>query len=338
MPKKIRAAVVGLGMGVGHLHGYRACPRSEMVAICDVNEDRLKAVQQEYSIPLAFRTVEELFACDEVDAVSIALPNALHAPVAIAAAKAGKHVLCEKPMSTNAKDAQRMVDAAKAAGVHFQMMFNNRFRGDIQFLKRYIEDGELGELYYAKCGWVRREGLPWSKWFYTKALAGGGPLYDLGVHVLDMTMYLMGDVQPQTVMGSAYTALAKKIRGEDYQVEDLGAAFIKCAGGQTIMLEASWAQHCQREHIYSSVYGTEGGADTAPLRIYKDRHGVHVDLEPQPPGINGHEAGVKHFVDCILDKVPCISTGEDGVRVQKVLDAIYKSAESGKAVTLNGKR
>ena len=335
MPKKIRAAVIGLGMGMGHFHGYRACPRSEVVAVCDVNEARLKQVQDEFSLPLAFTDYNELLASDEIDAVSIALPNWLHAPVAISAAKAGKHVLCEKPMSTNARDAQKMVDAAQAAGVHLQMMFNNRFRGDIQFLKRAVDAGELGRLYYAKCGWIRRTGgMPDRKWFYTKAQAGGGPLYDIGVHVLDMTLFLMGNVEPETVIGSTYAEFGPRVKGPDYEVEDLAAAFIKCAGGETILLEASWAQHCQRELIYASVYGTEGGADTAPLRLYKTQHGVNVDLEPQPPGINGHEAGVAHFVACILDDIPCISTGEDGVRVQKILDAIYKSAETGKAITV----
>jgi predicted dehydrogenase len=335
--KKLRTAVIGLGMGVGHLHGYRACPRAEMAAICDVNEERLHAVQKEFDIPLAFTSYEELLSRDDIDAVSVALPNFLHAPVSIAAAKAGKHVLCEKPMSTNAKDAQKMVDAATDAGVHLQIMFNNRFRGDIQLLKRYIADGELGDIYYAKCGWVRRMGIPGSKSFITKKTAGGGPMYDLGVHVLDMTMYLIGNVEPVSVMGSMYMKFGHKIWGKDYEVEDLAAAFIKCAGGETIMLETSWAQHCSQELIYASVYGTDGGADTAPLRIYTDKHGVQVDFSPRPPEINGHSANVAHFVDVILDGIPCMSPGTDGVRVQKVLDGIYKSAETGKAVKVNAK-
>ncbi|HPP75780.1 MAG TPA: Gfo/Idh/MocA family oxidoreductase, partial [Armatimonadota bacterium] len=247
-------------------------------------------------------------------------------------------VLCEKPLAMNAVEGARMVEAGKKSGKLFMMGFNNRFRGDSQLLKEFIQNGDLGEIYYAKTGWVRRSCCKFlSGWFTNKKLAGGGPLIDLGVHVLDLALWLMGNPKPVYVMGSTYSMLRAKRANEPgriYDVEDLAAGFVKLENGATVMLEASWESHIDKEKIYTQLMGTEGGAEFDPLRIYKDVRGTSVDIQPQFPNLSGHEMEIKHFISCIKGETECISTGEHGLHIMQILDALYKSAETGKGVEI----
>lgn len=335
---KVKIGVIGTGIGHCHLEGYAKCPDAEVVAICDIDEARGRKTAEEMGIPHTFTDYKQMLSMDGLDAVSVCTPNSFHAPIAIAAFESGKHVLCEKPLAINAIDGAKMVEAGKKSGKVFMMAFNNRFRGDTQLLKKYIEQGELGDIYYAKTGWIRRKCLHWlSGWFSTKSLAGGGPLIDLGVHVLDLTLWLMGNPKPVTVMGSAYTKFGPKFfEGTDmvYDVEDLAAGIVKLDNGATILLEASWESHIEKEEIYTKLMGTQGGAEFDPLRIYKDIQGAPADITLKYPKVSGYEMETKHFVDCIKGKCKCISTGEHGLHIMQVLDAIYESAKTGKSVDI----
>ena len=241
-------------------------------------------------------------------------------------------------MAMNAAEAAEMVAAGKKARKILMMGFNNRFRGDSQLLKSFIENGELGDIYYAKTGWIRRKGIPGlGTWFTTKAQAGGGPLIDIGVHVLDLTLWLMGNPRPVSVMGSAYAMFGPKAAaavGGTYDVEDLAVGLIKLDNGGTLFLEASWASHIARDVIYTSLMGTEGGAELDPLQIYKDIHGVPADITPQFQPVSGHEMAVKHFVECVRDGKEPMSTGQHGLDIMNILDAIYESMRIGKGVTI----
>ncbi len=246
---KVRVGVVGVGIGRLHLEGYQKHPDAEIVALADVNEERARQTAKEFNVPQIFADYEKMLKEADLDAISVCTPNSLHAPVAIAAFQAGCHVICEKPIATSAKEGEKMVEAARAAGKIFMMAFNNRFRGDTQVLKKFIDDGVLGDIYYAKTGWLRRRGIPGiGGWFTTKAMSGGGPLIDLGVHVLDLALHLMGNPKPVSAYGSTYAEFGPKMPGGDkYDVEDLASGLIKFQNGATVLVEASWASNIAQE-------------------------------------------------------------------------------------------
>lgn len=342
---KLGVGVIGVGIGHLHLQGYAQCPEVDILAVADVNEERAQRVATEFGIPHVYKDYEQMLKLDGIDAVSVCTPNYLHAPMTIAAFEAGKHVICEKPLAITPEEGEAMVEAGKKAGKLFMTAFNNRFRGDTQLLKRYIEEGELGEIYYAKTGWLRRRGIPgFGGWFTTKCMSGGGPLIDLGVHVLDLALWLMGNPKAVTVTGTTYAKFGTMGEGAGgygqkqdsgtCDVEDLASAFIRLDTGATLFLEASWASNVERERIYTTLVGTKGGADLDPLRVYSEMHGSLADITPSYPNQSGHIMEIKHFVDCIVNGKELISTGEHGLEVTRILDAIYKSAEQGREITL----
>jgi len=334
----IKVGIVGTGIGRLHASGYKKCPDVEIKAFADIDRDRAQRSAEEYGAKDVYTDYREMMKDDEIVAVSVATPNALHAPVAIAAFEAGKHVICEKPIATSAAEARAMVDAANRAGRIFMMGFNNRFRGDTQLLKKCIENGDLGEVYYAKTGWLRRKGIPgMGGWFTTKAMSGGGPLIDLGVHVLDLTLWLMGNPKPVSVMGSSYAMFGPKMAAEQggtYDVEDLACGLVKLENGGTVFVEASWHSHVEHERVYTQLVGTKGGAEFDPLRIYTDVNGNNADLKLQHPNVSGHEMEIIHFVECIREGKTPLATGEHGLHIQLILDAIYESTRTGKGVEI----
>ncbi len=334
----IKVGIVGTGIGRLHANGYKKCPDVEIRTICDVDEERARRMAEEYGAKNICTDYKEMLTDPELDAVSVCTPNALHAPVAIAAFEAGKHVICEKPIATNATEAKAMVEAAEKAGKIFMMGFNNRFRGDTQLLKKIIDNGDLGEIYYAKTGWLRRKGIPgMGGWFTTKAMSGGGPLIDLGVHVLDLTLWLMGNPKPVYVLGSSYAKFGPekaKQQGGTYDVEDLATGMVKLENGATIFVEASWESYVEREKIYTQLMGTKGGAELDPLRVYTDMNGNFADVHLQHPHVSGHEMEVIHFVECIRENKTPIATGTHGLHIQLILDAIYESTVTGKGVEI----
>ncbi|MHB0998139.1 MAG: Gfo/Idh/MocA family protein [Armatimonadota bacterium] len=343
--EKVGVGVIGVGIGSFHIQGYQQCPEAEVVAVCDLNEARAKATAEQYSIPNVYSDYNEMLKREDIDAVSVCTPNFLHAPISIAAFEAGKHVICEKPLAMNPQEGEAMVAASKKAGKLFMTAFNNRFRGDTQVLKKFIENGDLGEIYFGKTGWIRRKGIPgMGGWFTTKSKSGGGPLIDIGVHVLDLALWLMGNPKAVTVTGTTYAKFGPKGEGTggwgiaeadgSFDVEDLASGFIRLDTGATLMLEASWASHIKQDMIYTSLCGTKGGADVDPLRIYTDINGVPSDITPSYPQVAGHIMEIKHFVDCLVNGTELISTGEHGLEVVRILDAIYKSAATGKEISL----
>lgn len=334
----INVAIVGTGIGRLHANGYKKCPDVEIRAVCDIDPARAERTAQEYGAKYSCTDYKQVMQDPEIHAVSVCTPNALHAPVAIAAFEAGKHVICEKPLAVNATEGRAMVEAAEKAGKIFMMAFNNRFRGDTQLLKKVIENGDLGEIYYAKTGWVRRKGIPGlGGWFTTKSMSGGGPLIDLGVHVLDLTLWLMGNPKPVYVFGSSYAKFGPdlaKSRGGSYDVEDLAAGIVRLENGATVFVEASWHSHIERERIYTQLVGTKGGAEFDPLRVYTDVNGNSADIRMDHPNVSGHEMEIIHFVECIRENKTPIATGEHGLHIQLILDAIYESAATGRGVEI----
>jgi predicted dehydrogenase len=340
----LRVGVVGAGWaGQQHLKGYAALDGVEITALAGMETELVAQLQAEYGIPATFERWQDMLETVELDAVSIATPTFLHAPIAIAALSRGIHVLTEKPIAANLADAQAMVEAARASGRVLQVVFNHRLRGDIAEFGRIIDSGVLGTPYIAKAGWLRRAGIPGSSWFAQKELSGGGPLLDLGVHVIDYVLHLLGEPEVATVSASTYAELgAKAIEGFD--VEDIAIAFIRLRNGATVTLEASWdAYRADNNEYWMTVYGTEGGADlrvidyeTSEFTVFRNDGGENGDYSVTPGENGGHDQVVSEFVDAIgagESQWPQ-HDGSLGLERAEVIDACYRSAASGHEVSL----
>ncbi len=343
-PKVVRAAVVGISMGGHHAATLAKNAKAELVALCDLNTERANKMAAELGAKIVTDDWKQVVANKDIDAVVVALPNYLHHPVVMAALKAGKHVCCEKPLAMTPAEADEMVATAKKAGKLLMVAVNNRYRDDIQVLKRMIDAGELGKIYFAKAGWMRRHGCP-AGWFGMKKQSGGGPLIDLGVHYLDLAWYLLGCPKPVSAFGSTYAEIGRRgqkggwgvgAKDAPFDVEDLAIGMLKFEGGQTLLVEVSWATYVKGDYSWLEVMGNQGGASFQDgLKIFKDMHGTEVDWSPKyDTRMSSHAAEIDHFVDCILTGKPLISPGEQGAQMIHMLAGIYESAETGKLVKL----
>lgn len=332
LAKKVRAAVIGLGMGRYHVRNFASCPDCELVAVCDVDKAKLESVKSEFGVARTVTKWEDVLAMDDIDAVAVVLPNILHKPVTIAAFGTGKHVLCEKPLAMDAGEAKEMVAAGRKAGRFLMVHFNQRFSPETQWIKRFVEEGRLGEIYYAKTGWVRRRGLPGlGGWFTTMQKSGGGALIDIGVHALDLALWYLGFPKMKEVMGSVYAKFgpeAGKRERKTFDVDDLAAALIKFDNGTTLALEASWASNIKGEEIYTELLGTQAGvrrSSSDGVAIFGEDAGGLTDARPAHFTVPC-ENPQAHFVRSILTGKEPIATGEQGLEVMRILDAIYASA------------
>ncbi|MBI3921364.1 MAG: Gfo/Idh/MocA family oxidoreductase [Armatimonadetes bacterium] len=327
---KVRVGVVGLGMGRWHLQNYAQSSNTQVVALCDIDKERLEAAKQEYGVERVFTDFRKLVAMDELDAITVATPNCLHAPITIAALKAGKHVLVEKPMAMSAAEAETMVKEAKSAKRNLMMHFNYRFTPEHFWLKRQIESGEMGEIYFGKAFYKRRRGIPaLGSWFTQKKMAGGGALYDIGVHILDLALWLMDYPKVKQVRGVSYSKFGPEMAkqaGKKFDVDDLSSGFIEFQDGAALFLEASWASNVITDEVYTELYGTKGGLTTqGGTKFFHEANGAQLDSTPSR--LAPVENPQQHFVDCILEGKPPICPGEHGLAVQRILDAIYASAK-----------
>jgi predicted dehydrogenase len=261
------------------------------------------------------------------------------------ALKAGKHVLCEKPIAMNAREAAEMVSTARKQGKILQIGYNSRFSPSNQTLKRFIDAGEIGDIYYARAQALRVRGIPGWGVFIDKSKQGGGPLIDIGVHVLDLTLWLMGHPKPTYASGVTYQKFGKRsdvvgFMGQwDYKkfsVEDMAAGLIRFDNGATVVLEASFVANLKNEVNNVTLLGTQGGAEAYPLSITQEKHRSVFSFEPKIPGdrVNTHYAEMKSFVECIRDNKEPLVTGEHGLMVAQITDAIYRSAEEGREVPI----
>jgi predicted dehydrogenase len=349
----LRVGIIGAGIGKSHAEGYAKQSRVTIAAIAGLDE-RVKTLAATYGAR-TYGDYSELLAQPDIDAVSVCVPNGLHAEVTIAALKAGKHVLVEKPLARNPAEGESMLAAAKAAGKTLMISFNHRQRSDVQYIKQMIDSGRLGRIYYAKSYWMRRAGIPGiNSWFVNKEMAGGGPMIDLGVHMLDIAMYLMGEPTPLAVTAATYAefgprgqkgsaGIRQEVKG-NYGVEDLATAMIRLDGGATLHLETSWATHGPNGDDFGIIlYGTEGGAElkvvdynnVKTVRIfYDEKDGTPVDLVPNIKPGGGHVDVIKNFVEAVLDGAPAIPSAEDGLRRTQVIDACYRSSAEAREIRL----
>jgi predicted dehydrogenase len=345
--KPFRLGVIGAG-GIAHAHinSIKKVPGVEVVCCADISEKALASMKEKYGLRTYADYKEMLAKEKELDAVSVCTPNGLHAENTIAALNAGKHVIVEKPMAMNAKEGQAMVDAAKKAGKQLVVGFQYRFDGKTQVIKRQIDNGVFGKPLYVRCQALRRRGIPNWGVFGRKDLQGGGPMIDIGVHVMEMAHYVLGSPKPVAASGNTWTYLGNKpmeaLTGwanwdyKTYTVEDLAVGLIRFENGAMLSIEASFAAHIEKDVWNFTLMGEKGGASWDPCEIYKDEHGYMFNEKPHYVGGGDiFDAKMRHFVEVCRDGGTNISSGEHGLMVQKMLDGVYGSAAKGGEVKID---
>ncbi|MHB0877462.1 MAG: Gfo/Idh/MocA family protein [Anaerolineae bacterium] len=346
--KEVRIGVIGTGMGRLHMQAYSEVPGVRIVAICDLNEPEAQSFAGKYNAQRTFCDYRDLFAMDGLDAVSIAIPNYLHAPAALAALDAGLHVLCEKPMATTVEDAAAMVEKAHKTGKRLMIHMNSRFRDSSLALGALAPQGKLGEVYYGRASMIRRRAVPTlhfpptgimgrGPWFIDQEKAGGGALMDIGVHTYDLMWWFMGSPKPVSVSASTFRKLYNEEavrKGVKFDVDELASAFVRYETGATAFVDVSWAAN-QAPEWNVRVCGTEAGILLNPPTVFRDNGGVLESAGIELPEML-RESPQAHFVDCIRNpERPLISSCDEAFQVVRVLDAIRRSAESGQEVRLD---
>jgi predicted dehydrogenase len=328
------------------MRGYASMPDlCEMVAVCDVNPETAKTAAEKYSVGKTYTDYRQLLADPEIDAVSVATPNAYHMQPTIDALQAGKHVLCEKPLAMNAAEARKMCAAARDTGKILQVALQQRFTGAARFMKQYIDGGHMGDIYYARAQALRRRGVPAWGVFIDKEKQGGGPLIDIGVHILDFTLFLMGYPKPVSASGKTWDTLGKNPDlvnpwGEydrtKFTVEDFAVGLIKFDNGAVVTLESSFMGNLDGDPFQTQLFGTKAGATVKawgndPIEIFTEQNRQLFNMKPAnvPNVESAHVDEVKAFVDAILNNKPSPVPGENGLILNAIFDALYKSSDTG---------
>ncbi|MDD6161082.1 MAG: Gfo/Idh/MocA family oxidoreductase [Oscillospiraceae bacterium] len=366
---KVRIGLIGCGGIANNKHMpalAKLSDKCEMVAFCDIVEERAQKAAAEYGSADAkvYTDYHELLADKSIDVVHVLTPNVAHCPITVAAFEAGKHVLCEKPMAHTSADAQKMLDAWKKSGKKFTIGYQNRFRPEIQMLHKAVENDELGEIYLGKAHAIRRRAVPTWGVFPNKALQGGGPLIDIGTHALDLTLWMMDNYKPVSVTGSVFYKLGhlpQAVEGnmfgpwdpETYEVEDSAFGMIKFENGAAVQLEASWAINMQTSREASTTLcGTKAGAEVYSgmsfpnnkLIFNRGHHGMLTDEEICDAGNVayfegglGEEPGLaeaRQWINAIINDGEPLVKPEQAFVVTQILEAIYKSSETGSEIKL----
>ena len=348
-------SIVGCG-GIArgaHWPFYKNDKRVKVVAVCDIRKERAEAfVRDFYPEAAVYTDYRDLVAREDIDCVDICTPNYLHSEIAIAAFAHGKNVFSEKPDAVSPEKAIAMKEAAEKAGKLLMVMRNNRFADASAYMKKYIEAGRMGEIYAGRCAWQRRRGIPGKGgWFTTKAQSGGGPLIDLGVHMIDLAVWLMGNPRPVAVSGNTFCKFASndvsdsvnsnfgdKKAGGTFDVEDLAMGMIRFDNGAVLQIEFSWASNVKEEHRFVELRGTKAcmlWLDGNTLEIYSEDDGQLTNTKMAGNlRDDGHVRNLRHFYDVLDGKCePCFKP-QQGVDMIKILSAVYESAKTGQEVKL----
>ncbi|MBQ3669243.1 MAG: Gfo/Idh/MocA family oxidoreductase [Clostridia bacterium] len=343
---KIKVAIIGAGNIARscHMPAYNKRDDVEVTAVADINFERAKAFAADFGIPKAFASAEELLSNAECDYVDICVWNGSHAPCAIAAARHGKGILCEKPMAASLEDALEMQREIEKADVPFMLAVCTRYSPQVQLLKQMITEGKLGDIYFAKTAYTRRRGTP-RGWFTDTKKSGGGPVIDLGVHCIDRTWYLMGNPRPVRVSASASYAIGDyQTKGVGrwvamdsdvtaFDTEDSASGIVHFENGASLMFEASWAQNAPGES-FTQILGSKGGARFDPLTVYGEECGYLTDNTPTCGTADVFYEEIDHFIHCLRTGEKPISGLDQAVTMQRILDGIYRSAKEHKEVEI----
>lgn len=358
MDRIVKIGIIGCG-GIAngkHMPSLKQIENVQMVAFCDIIEEKAQKAAAEYGVPGAkvYTDYKELLSDPEIEVVHVLTPNKEHADISIDALYAGKHVMCEKPMAKNAADARRMCEAAKATGKKLTIGYQHRQKPQSQYAKEYIESGALGEIYYANSLAVRRRGTPNWGVFLNEEEQGGGPIIDIATHSLDLTLYLMNNYEPEMVVGKTHKKLehpeAGNIWGDNgvstTPLEEAACAFIRMKNGATIMLETSWALNTAEPVPEGScvLCGSRAG-----LQIKSDKLLINsvelgrqtiTEVDTNAGGVAFYDGAsaspalteARNWIKCIVDDTDPVVLPEQALVVSEILEAIYTSSKTGKAV------
>ncbi|MFF2753341.1 Gfo/Idh/MocA family protein [Psychrobacillus sp. NPDC058041] len=350
--KNLKVCIIGTGsISDFHFKSYANNPEVTLHGVFDYVTERAAQKAEQYGIPQVYQSLNEVFEDPEIDAVSICTWNNTHAEISIAALNGGKHVLVEKPLSLNVEEALRVQEAVEKSGKVFQVGFVRRFATNTKVLKSFIDTDKLGEIYYAKASCLRRIGNP-GGWFADKERSGGGPLIDLGVHVIDICWYLMGRPKVKSISGNTYNNLGNRgnvenlrfYKAADYDkskntVEDLANALITFENGASLSVDVSFTLHAKKDDISVKLFGTKGGAELEPeLVIVSEENNTILNIHPQIDNLsfdfeNAFQSEIDSFVNCCLTGEKSVAPIEDGVEIMKILEGIYEAAEKKCEVT-----
>ena len=357
MEKKIKIGIIGCG-GIAngkHMPSLSKLSDVEMVAFCDIDISKAEEAKAQYGTPDAkvYEDYKELLKDTEIEVVHVCTPNRSHAPISIDSLHAGKHVMCEKPMAKTAEDARRMVQAAKETGKKLTIGYQHRHKPEATYLKDVIDRGDLGDIYFAKAFAVRRRGTPNWGVFLNEFEQGGGPLIDIGTHSLDVTLYIMNNYEPKMVVGTKYKKVNNADCGnpwggwapEEHTMEDSAFGFIVMKNGATIILESSWALNtCEPIQEGSTVLcGSDAGAQIKNgVIINKGEFNRLIEIKPDLSsggvafydGVSSSPADVeaRRWIDAVKNDTDPVVLPEQACVVSEILEAIYKSAETGAPV------
>ncbi|HEV8377381.1 MAG TPA: Gfo/Idh/MocA family oxidoreductase [Tepidisphaeraceae bacterium] len=349
--KKLTVAMIGCG-GISEiqLDVLKEFPDVEVVAGVDSRPERLKVMEDKYGVKSLFPDWKKMLKEVKPDAVSICTPNGQHAPASIDASNAGAHVITEKPMAMNPRECGKMIEAAKKAGKKLVCGFQFRFHPATQFITRARDEGQFGNVMFMKCQALRRRGIPNWGVFGRKELQGGGPMIDIGVHVIEMAHYVMGSPKPVAASGNTWTYMGNKPSSvvsmwpnwdhKTYNVEDLAIGQVRFENGAIMHIEASFAAHVEKDLWNFTLVGDKGGATWDPPAIFSDRAGTMINSTPaflskDTDFTSLFRLKLRNFVDGVLHNKPLEAPGEAGLAVQKILDGVYRSAESGREVKID---
>jgi predicted dehydrogenase len=349
---KLRVGVIGVG-GIArtHMPGWAASEHAEVVAGSDVSAEALARWGQEHGVTKLHADPEALFNDADIDVIDVCTPSMYHAPLSIAALEAGKHVICEKPLAPTPDDIRSMIDARDRSGKMLMTAQHFRFQGSSKAMKAEIETGALGDIYHARSWMLRRAGAPTGGGFILKEHSGGGPCIDIGVHILDLTLWFMGNPEPVAVTGVARAELAHQ-QGvfsqwgrnpipEQFNVEDFAAAFVRFDNGATLVIEVSWLLHhdTQGEDMQMWLYGTDGGAHWPKCEVYESnyqtRQQYNRELKLMYDGLEAHAQECVEFAQALVEGGPSPVPAEQSLQVLKILDGIYRSQQTGGEVRLD---
>ena len=347
-PETIGVGIIGAGgiaRGV-HIPGYQKLSNVKVVAVSDPVEAAREGAAQQFGIENTFADFREMLKRDDIHVISVTTPNFLHAEATIAALEAGKQVLCEKPLAMNAQEGEAMVAASQRTGNKLMCGYHFRFTPAVQMLKRFAEAGEFGDMYYARTQALRRRGIPGWGLFISKEKNGGGPLIDIGVHMLDSTLHVLGFPKVIAVSGQTYQKFGKRkdvlgLMGQwDYKnftVEDFATAQIRFENGATLTLEASFVANMEEsEKMTFQIFGDKGGCQFNPLKMFTERNQTLLDITPAylPGNVQPHHAQIASFIDSVVNDTPVYTPGEQALQVTRIIDAIYKSGEENREIVL----
>lgn len=351
---KYKVGIIGCGgiMKGAHTPHYVTDKRVKVVAVCDIIPERAEFARKTFFHDAATYTdYKELLKDESIDFVDICTPNYLHSIIAVDALNAGKHVFCEKPDAINVEEAMKMKEAAEKNGKQLMIMRNNRYMPVSKKIKEMADDGFFGEFYAGRCGWVRRRGIPGKGgWFTTKEQSGGGPLIDLGVHMIDLAIWFMGNPRPVAVSGNVFSKFSDadvmdspeskfgdKVEGGTFDVEDLAMGMIRFDNGAVLQIEFSWASNIKEEVRFVELRGDKGGLcwKQGSAEVFYEENGKQKNKAVRAAGIpSGHVANLRHFVDVLDKKAEPVFVPDQGIDMIKILTAVYESAETGKEVLL----